>query len=101
MVHTCLKCTCNEKLAFPLFVSNNVTMLRLHMFLELNAHKLNYKLNEKNKWTRFWRSFHMWATGMTNIWICMTVYFGRNNYSTKFDNLVNWKKFSIVLVCKK
>ena len=41
MVHTCLKCTCNEKLAFPLFVSSNVIMLRLHMFLELNAHKLN------------------------------------------------------------
>ena len=39
MPHTCLKCTCNEKLTFPLFVSNN----ELHMILELNAHKLNYK----------------------------------------------------------
>ena len=45
MVHTCLKCTCNEKLALPLFLSND----GLHMFLELNVHKLNYKLNENNK----------------------------------------------------
>ena len=29
----------------------------LHMFLELNVHKLNYKLNENNKWTKCWGSF--------------------------------------------
>ena len=33
--------------------------------------------------------FQMWGTGMTNISICMTVHFGHNNYSFKFDNLVN------------
>ena len=33
-----------EKLALPLFLSND----GLHMFLELNVHKLNYKLNENN-----------------------------------------------------
>ena len=53
MAHACLKCTCNEKLAFPLFVSNS----GLHMFLELNVHKLSYKLNENNKSTK--DHFHM------------------------------------------
>ena len=58
MAHACLKCTCNEKLAFPLFVSNN----GLHMFLELNVHKLSYKLNENNKPTK--DHFHMWETNV-------------------------------------
>ena len=49
MTHTCLKCTCNEKILFPLFVSNN----GLHMLPELNVRKLNYELNENNKWTKF------------------------------------------------
>ena len=61
MALTCLKCTYNVNLAFPLFVTNN----SLHMFLELNVHELNYKLNENNK--NFEDHFHMWGTLMTHI----------------------------------
>ena len=44
--------------------------------------------------------FHIRGTGIT-IWIFMNVYFWHNNYSIKFDNLVNWENFSIALVCNK
>ena len=33
------------------------------MFLELNVHKLSYKLNENNKQTK--DHFHMWETNVT------------------------------------
>ena len=44
--------------------------------------------------------FHIRGTGIT-IWIFMNVYFWHNNYSIKFDNLVNWENISIVLVSNK
>ena len=37
--------------------------------------------------------YHMWGTWITNIWICMAVPSSHINYSSKFNNLVNWKGF--------
>ena len=59
--------------------NNNDYICGLYMFLKTRNFKDHFHISG--------------GAWMTNIWICMTVPFSHNNYSLKFDNLVNWQTF--------